>query len=146
MKTLMAFIKPFEAPQRNVKITFKLIFSPCPGSGREGLNPFLKPIYVTLYGLVNVSAIFVKIFWGNAKRCKAFHLSGIKNRCAENFGKFLRKDLHGIAFHITCACQGVRNVSFSVNSSLHLYWKESEMISCEFSIIFWVNYFLNTFE
>ena len=62
MKTLMAFIKPFEAPQRNVKIKFKLIFSPCPGPGREGLNPFLKPIYVTLYGLVNVSSIFVKIF------------------------------------------------------------------------------------
>ena len=33
---LKAF-KPFEAPQRSVKIKFKLIFYSCPGSGREGL-------------------------------------------------------------------------------------------------------------
>ena len=38
MKALKAFIKPFEAPQRSVKIKSKLIFSFLPGSGQEGLN------------------------------------------------------------------------------------------------------------
>ena len=39
MKAFEAFTKPFEAPQRSVKIKiFKLIFSFCPGFGREGLN------------------------------------------------------------------------------------------------------------
>ena len=38
MKAFKAFIKPFEAPQRCVKIKFKLIFSVRPGSERKGLN------------------------------------------------------------------------------------------------------------
>ena len=38
MKALKAFMKPFEALLRSAKIKFKLIFSLCPGSGREGLN------------------------------------------------------------------------------------------------------------
>ena len=32
------FIKPFEAPQRSVKIKFNLTFSLRPGSGQEGLQ------------------------------------------------------------------------------------------------------------
>ena len=36
MKAIKAF-KPFEAPQRSVKIKFDLIFSLRPGLGREGL-------------------------------------------------------------------------------------------------------------
>ena len=35
---LKAFIKPFESPQKSVKIKFMLIFSLRPGSGREGLR------------------------------------------------------------------------------------------------------------
>ena len=35
---LIAFIKPFEALQRSVKIKFKLIFFPRPGSGRESVR------------------------------------------------------------------------------------------------------------
>ena len=38
MKTYKALKKPFEAPQRSVKIKFKLIFSLGPGMGREGLK------------------------------------------------------------------------------------------------------------
>ena len=38
MKAFKAFIKPFEAPQRYVKIKIKLIYSLCPGSRREGLT------------------------------------------------------------------------------------------------------------
>ena len=37
MKTFKTFVKRLEAPQRNVKIN-KLIFSFCPGLGREGLR------------------------------------------------------------------------------------------------------------
>ena len=37
IKTFKASIKPFEAPQRRVKIKNKLICSLCPGSKREGL-------------------------------------------------------------------------------------------------------------
>ena len=36
MKVFKTFIKPFKAPQRSVKITFKLIFSLPPGSGWKG--------------------------------------------------------------------------------------------------------------
>ena len=36
IKTFKAFIKPFEAPQRRVKIKNKLICSLCSGSKREG--------------------------------------------------------------------------------------------------------------
>ena len=35
MEAFKAFIKPFEAPQKSVKIKFKLIFSFRPGSGIE---------------------------------------------------------------------------------------------------------------
>ena len=35
---VLTFIKPSEAPQRSMKIKFKLIFSPRSGSGREVLN------------------------------------------------------------------------------------------------------------
>ena len=35
---MKAFIKPFEAPQRSAKIKFNLIFSLCPGLGRQGLS------------------------------------------------------------------------------------------------------------
>ena len=39
MKVLKAFIKPFEEPQRSVKMKkFKLVFSLRPGLGRPGLN------------------------------------------------------------------------------------------------------------
>ena len=38
MKVFKAFIKPFEVPQRSVKIKFNLIFSLLPGLGWEGLN------------------------------------------------------------------------------------------------------------
>ena len=38
IKVFKAFIKPFETPQRSVKIKFKSIFSFCLGLGREGLN------------------------------------------------------------------------------------------------------------
>ena len=38
MKALKAFIKPFEKPQRSVKIKFKLIFSLHPGSRQEWLK------------------------------------------------------------------------------------------------------------
>ena len=37
MKALKAFIKPLVAPQIRVKIKLKLIFSLCPGTGRERL-------------------------------------------------------------------------------------------------------------
>ena len=37
MKALKAFIKPFEAPQRSVKIKIYVKFSLHPGLGREGL-------------------------------------------------------------------------------------------------------------
>ena len=41
MKALKAFIKPFETPQRSVKIKIKLNFSSLrPGLGREGLMWF----------------------------------------------------------------------------------------------------------
>ena len=40
---LKVFIKPFEAPQRSVKIKkVKLIFSLCPRSGKEGLKLILS--------------------------------------------------------------------------------------------------------
>ena len=45
MNAFKAFIKPFEAPQRSVKIKFKLIFSLCPGSEREGLRNYKKAIF-----------------------------------------------------------------------------------------------------
>ena len=38
---LKAFIKPFEAPQRSVKIKIELLFSYCPGLGREELKRYL---------------------------------------------------------------------------------------------------------
>ena len=40
MKAFKASIKPFDAPQTNVKIKFKLIFSLRPGLGREELIYF----------------------------------------------------------------------------------------------------------
>ena len=39
----MAFIKPFAAPQRSVKIKIELNFSLRPGLGREGLNFSVYP-------------------------------------------------------------------------------------------------------
>ena len=42
MKALKAFIKPFEALQRSVKLKFKLFFSLCPGSGWEELITVFK--------------------------------------------------------------------------------------------------------
>ena len=38
MKAFKAFIKPFDTPQRSVKIKLTLIFSLRPGLGREGLK------------------------------------------------------------------------------------------------------------
>ena len=40
MKAFKAFIKPFEAPQRSVKIKLNLIFSLRLGLGGEGLRTF----------------------------------------------------------------------------------------------------------
>ena len=38
MKVFKTFLKPFEAPQKSVKIKFKLIFSLLLGSGRAKLK------------------------------------------------------------------------------------------------------------
>ena len=38
MKTLKAFVKPFQAPQKSVKKKINLILYRRPGSGQEGLR------------------------------------------------------------------------------------------------------------
>ena len=46
MKAFKAFIKPFEAPQRNVKIKIKLFFSLRPRSKRERLRKEIKSYFL----------------------------------------------------------------------------------------------------
>ena len=62
MKAFKAFIKPFETPQRSVKIKFNLIFSLCPGLGREGLTGCVAlPIFIFLnmiYFKIDETGIF----------------------------------------------------------------------------------------
>ena len=42
MKAFNAFMKPFEAPQRSVKVKISFDFSLCPVLGREGLRLFKR--------------------------------------------------------------------------------------------------------
>ena len=61
MKAFKTFIKPFEAPQRGVKIKIYVnFFSLRPGLGREGLQPVLQqskgpspPFFAHLSELIN---------------------------------------------------------------------------------------------
>ena len=52
MKAFRALIKPFEVPQRSVKIKFHLIFSLRQALGREGLNYFhAATLFFTIKGI-----------------------------------------------------------------------------------------------
>ena len=57
---MKAFIKPFEALQRSVKMKFNLIFSLRPGLGREGLNGFQLPKIVSDWDKKIAAPIFQK--------------------------------------------------------------------------------------